>query len=145
MEMWGTRQQLWELLGSWKEPNVCLWTALSSQWSPQVRVQIRVWNVFHQCTFHPIICPQRQSSNSPSGALAKGKGKEYLRPWFLWLRRLISLHLRINVFHSSKDGCSNVLNRVCACLMGNLQEHLGTVALVHGKWQLTEQTLPLAN
>lgn len=68
-----------------------------------------------------------------------------MRPWFLWLRRLISLHLRIYLFHSSKDDCSNVLNRVCACLNGNVQEHLGTVALVHGKWQLAEQNLPLAN
>lgn len=97
----------------------------------------------HSLLPEPVIYPL--SSSSPSGALAKGKGKEHLRPWFLWLRRLISLHLRINVFHSSKDDCSNVLNRVCACLMGNVQEHLGTVALVHGKWPLTEQTLPLAN
>lgn len=91
----------------------------------------------------PVIYPW--TSNSPSGAPAKGKRKEQLRPCFLWLRRLISLHLRINAFHSSKDDCSNVLNRVCACVMGNVQEHLGTVASVHGKWQLTEQTLPLAN
>lgn len=97
----------------------------------------------HSLLPQPVIYPW--SSNIPSGALTKGKGKEHLRPWFLWLRRLISLHLRINVFHSSKDDCSNVLNHVCTCLMGNVQEHLGTVALVHGKWPLTEQTLPLAN
>lgn len=34
---------------------------------------------------------------------------------------------------------------VSVCLMGNVQEHLGSVALVHGKWQLTKQNLPLAN
>lgn len=114
------------------------------------KVQFKVSNVFCQCTFHPMaLSPEPviypQSSNSLSGALVGGKGKEHLRPWFLWLRRLISLHLRIYLFHSSKDDCSNVLNHVCACLMGNVQKHLGTVALVHGKWQLREQNLPLAN
>lgn len=60
--MWGIREQLRELLDSWRVPNMCLWTALSSQWSLQVMVQIRVWNVFHQCTFHPIVCYQSQLS-----------------------------------------------------------------------------------
>lgn len=87
--------------------------ALKWGWKSQFQMFSNPWSVPRTSYLPPVI--QQALRNC-----SRWQGEGASEAVFLWPRRLISLHVRIFLFQSSRDDCSNVLNRMCACLMGNM-------------------------